>query len=231
MQRIMFSVVLVATLVSPGLAKAVWPMPHGRTLPLTVYPCNAAEQSCIYCNTFTREAALQIQGAQRSARSNASYPTGPLGICAGYHDWCIVAPQLGEASASIYFDSGGPAVQFSVLYDIPNNYCLVHDILDSCHASYWPIPNMGLSSHLTRLQLYDGTTLLYDVPAIFENGTWMPTAAAACGSTHTYTLRVTNSGGFPDCSVPSAATRTVTVTFPPEVNCTPDSRPCPGCDQ
>lgn len=232
MQRIMFLVLLVATLASPGIAKAVWPMPHNQTPPLTVYPCNAAEHPCNSCNTYTREAALQIQGTQRSVRSNVSYPTGPLGICAGYHDWCIVAPQLDAASASIYFDSGGPGVQFSVLYDIPNNYCLVHDVLDDCHASYWPIPNVGFSSHLTRLQLYDGATLLHDVPAIFENGTWMPTTAAGCdGSTHTYTLRVTNGDYFPECSDPYAATQTVTVTFPLGGNCTPDPRPCPGCDQ
>lgn len=227
------AVLVFTTLLLPTrTATAVDPMPFAQNPPLTIYPCDSAQHPCNSCGQFTRDEALQVQLAQRSGRSTET-PNQPYGICPGSHSWCKLTPTLKSPSSLFTHDaSGNPVVQISVEYDLPNNYCLVWDQSDSCHASYWPVPEVYLS-HLTRLRLYVGQTLIYNVPAVFENGVWMPTVAAPCdGSTVTYTIVVTNGGGFSECAAITTASVEIPITFPAPTSpfCRGDLRPCGGCD-
>jgi len=131
-------------------------------------------------------------------------------------------------------------VQFSVAYDFPNNYCMVWAVPpEGCGdpiklASKWPIPNTGVGNHVTRLILTEGGNELYNVPAIFENGTWLPTASVGCASTataHTYTVQLANGSAGGTCNCAPSTSQTITVTIPAASDCTPDPRPCPGCGQ
>jgi RHS repeat-associated protein len=223
-----FLVVGCATVFLSGGARAVWPLP-----PYSVYPCNAASDpnACYSCNAFNHDEALQIKQADRSSRSYTNLPMSPYGICQGFHDWCIIPPTLGAVSASVGPGSdGAPSVQFTVPYDFPDNYCLVWDTGGPCQASNWPIPNgLELSSHLTRLLISDGTGILVNVPAVFENGVWKPTLGISCdGKPHTYEVRITNTGGFPECASPTSSATTVTVSAPsPKLCIPPDREFCP----
>jgi RHS repeat-associated protein len=216
-----------ATILVPDEARSVWPLP-----PYNVYPCNAASDpnACYSCNAFSHDEALQIKQADRSSRSYTNLPMSPYGICQGFHDWCIIPPTLGAVSASVGPGSDGtPSVQFTVPYDFPDNYCLVWDTGGPCQASNWPIPNgLELSSHLTRLLISDGTGILLNVPAVFENAVWKPTLEISCdGKPHTYEVRITNTGGFPECASPTSSATTVTVSAPAKLCIPPDREFCP----
>lgn len=228
--------VFMTLVLSTRTATAVDPMPFAQNPSLTMYPCDSAQHPCNSCGQFTRDQALQLQLAQRSGRSTES-PNHPYGICPGNHSWCKLDPTVKSPSFLFTHDaSGNPVVQLSVEYDLPNNYCLVWDQSDSCHASYWPVPEVFLS-HLTRLELYVGEgldkTRIFNVPAVFENGVSMPTVEAPCdGSTATYTVVVTNGGGFSECAEVTTASVEIPVTFPASTSpfCRGDLRPCGGCD-
>lgn len=221
--------IVVSVLLSPATVLAVGPMPHQQNPPLSLYPCDSASHLCNSC-AADPNAVLQVQESQRSARSNDT-PDLQFGVCNGNHMWCKFSPQLLTPTYSIIpGPPGGAGIRINVGYDFPNNYCLVWDVGDSCAASNWPTPP---GTHLTRLQLLEGANTIYDIPAIFENGTWMPTIlVSACdGTVHTYTIRITNSGGFGDCASPTFDSRQLVVTFPVNSDpiCKPDLRPCPGC--
>jgi hypothetical protein len=220
--------VAASVFLCPATALAIYPMPNLQTPPLVTWPCDTASHPCNSCTSYPVNEAFQVQ---RSARSALSTDTpNPFGDCNGTHEWCKVPPVLQAPTYSAVRVGTQVLIQFSANYDFPNNYCLVFDLGDSCGPSSWPtLPG----THLTRLQLLEGANGIYDVPAIFENGTWMPTITASCdGSVHTYTIRVTNSGGFFDCATPTSVTVPLTVTFPNSTSqaCRgPDLRPCPGC--
>jgi RHS repeat-associated protein len=220
--------VAVALLLLAGPALAVWPLP-----PFRIYPCDPVNfPACYGCTSYTKEDAYQVKQAERSARSNTQFPVGPYGICSGFHDWCIKSPKLGALSAQVFPGSrGGRArIRFYVPYDIPNNYCLVEGDPSNpaCGAAFWPIPIGGGSGHLTRLFLVEQASFI-NVPAIYEQGLWLPTIETSCGAEVTYSLSVTNLDGFPECASPPDDTKTLTIDLTSVAKCyPPDRRPCPG---
>lgn len=221
---------IVFVLLCPATAFAVAPMPHLQNPPLLSYPCDPASHPCNSCGAFSMNEAYQVQGSARSPRSDDT-PDPQFGACNGFNMWCTIAPQLQTPSYSVIpMAPGQVGIRISVGYDFPNNYCQVWDLGDSCAASNWPAP-LNAPGQLTRLQLIEGGNTIYEVPAIFENGTWQPTILVSCdGTTHTYTIRATNTGGLSGCVSPSFVTTTIVVTFPDNLSCrTPDLRPCPGC--
>ncbi len=222
--------ILTTPLLFSTTAAAVYPMPHQATPPLAQYPCDqnayGDKEGCYSCSRYSgyRDSITQVRRAERSSRSE-DQPSPCFGACNGSLKWCAKQPVLGNVTWSIsQTASGGAGIQFQVEYDFADAYCMVTGN-DSClgagcaSGGQWPVDD-----HNVRLRLMEDGADIYDMPAIFESGVWLPTVGASCdGSSHTYTIQLRN------CTNP-AVTRDVTVSFPApgDPACKPrDLGPCP----